>query len=201
MNRLFYNNMFSPATYTQAANVCIEHNHLDALDLIIQRPLVTKHPNWRWDSLCITALNCTNLQALVLCAKHIPLPKLANVYRFSITLGNAPCFFILHDMVDDKIRNNTANELSRNTNAAIFAHLFPFSPDPVAVFQQKFYSDDIDLCATLVSLRPEVKTWLVDQLSAPWKQEQAQRILDAVQRAEISAQLSDCGTGAKSRKM
>lgn len=199
IQQLFVNNMFAVDVYQDAANICIRNNHTEAFCLVVKQPLVCHNPKWSWEGLCITAMDHNRPDILEYCLSQAPEKQIANLYRFSIVLNKHEGFHIIDKVVTDDIRAATANQLERSTHPSIIRRVFPFSLDPVRDFRPIFFCDNLELCADMVGMRPELKHWLEEQCNVSWAGERAQNILNLVQRAEISAQLPE--TQNKTRKM
>jgi len=197
---LLLDNMFAWHVYQNAARLCIEHNHVDTFHLIVSQPFVSTHPEWSWESLCLSAMEYERDDFLEFCLAQASEKQLAHLYRFSVVLNNLQGFYAIDKRVNDGVRSTTANQLSPDTDRSIFLRLFPFSSTPIQDFQKKLFRDEWTLCVELVQLRPELKNWLEEQVvGKTWSQAVAQNMLNEVQRAEISARLPHAES--KPRKM
>lgn len=199
IQQLLYNNMFSQDMYYKAANLCICAKQSQAFHLIVATPHVSTHPKWSWDGLGTTAIDYEAFDILEFCAAQASQKQREHLYNFSIIMDKVNGFQIIDQFVDDTIRSSFADKLDRSTESEIVRRLFPFTTDSVSTFRRIFWGGRTELCVDLVQMRPQLKTWLEEQSQGQYLYEQAQDILNQVQRAEISAHMPD--STIKLRKM
>lgn len=178
------NSMFNPHVYVRAGLLCVEHNRLELLQMLLQRNVIKSD----WDLLAKEAIGTNNRQCFDMLLPHLNQRDLQHVYIFCIE-NNSNLFSVVHPLIDVDFYPTSAKHLDRTTNQSIFLTLFPFSENPDYLFTGKFYANDVDTCVEILRLTPSLNRLLDQMIKNEIFVERLEYIRCAVQKAEISAHL------------
>lgn len=178
------NSMFNSHVYLRGGLLCVEHNQLEALHVLLQRNVIKSD----WDLLAKEAVGTNNLQGFDMLLPHLNQQALQHTYIFCIE-NNSNLFSAVHPLVDVGFYPKAAKHLDRSTDQNIFLTLFPFSENPDYLFTGKFYANDVSTCVEILQLNPSLDRLLDQMIKNEDFIERLERIRCAVQKAEISAHL------------
>ena len=178
------NSMFNPRVYTRAGMLCVEHNQLEALKILLQRNVIKSD----LDLLAIEAIGTNNLQCFDMLLPHLDHHALQYAYIFCIE-NNSNLFSVVHPLIDVNFYPTAAKHLDRSTHQHIFLTLFPFSENPDYLFTGKFYANDVSTCVEILQINPSLNRLLDQMIKNEDFAERLDHIRCAVQKAEISAHL------------